>query len=284
MTLKEKQNIQTLLQEYVEQKGSQNKAARSLNDVSAGTLSQILAGKWELISDDMWRNVAHQIGYARRIWNIAPTRGYSRMTQILTDAQDNALVLAVVGDAACGKTEAIRHYVESNRNVYHICCGDYWNRKHFLTELLRSMGVEASGTITDMMFDAVQTLKKKDAPMVILDEADKLSDQVLYFFITLYNQLEDHCSILVCATDYLEKKILRGVKNNRKGYREIYSRLGRKFIGLPIPNRRDITAICRANGVEDRDDIAKIADEADGDMRRVKRLVWSLKTQEGEEA
>lgn len=284
MTLKEKQNIQARLQEYVEQKGSQNKAARSLNDVSAGTLSQILAGNWELISDDMWRNVAHQIGYARRTWNIAQTRGYSRMTQILTDAQDNALVLAVVGDAACGKTEAIRHYVEGNRNVYHICCGDYWNRKHFLTELLRSMGVEASGTITDMMFDAVQTLKKKDAPMVILDEADKLSDQVLYFFITLYNQLEDHCSILVCATDYLEKKILRGVKNNRKGYREIYSRLGRKFIGLPIPNRRDITAICRANGVEDRDDIAKIADEADGDMRRVKRLVWSLKTQEGEEA
>lgn len=284
MNLKEKQNIQARLQEYVEQKGSQNKAARSLNDVSAGTLSQILTGNWELISDDMWRNVAHQIGYARRTWNIAPTRGYSRMTQILTDAQDNALVLAVVGDAACGKTEAIRHYVENNRNVYHICCGDYWNRKHFLTELLRSMGVEASGTITDMMFDAVQTLKKKDAPMVILDEADKLSDQVLYFFITLYNQLEDHCSILVCATDYLEKKILRGVKNNRKGYREIYSRLGRKFIGLPIPNRRDITAICQANGVEDRDDIAKIADEADGDMRRVKRLVWSLKTQEGEEA
>ncbi len=284
MTPKEKKNIQARLQEYVEQKGSQNKAARSLNDVSAGTLSQILTGNWELISDDMWRNVAHQIGYARRTWNIAQTRGYSRMTQILTDAQDNALVLAVVGDAACGKTEAIRHYVENNRNVYHICCGDYWNRKHFLTELLRSMGVEASGTITDMMFDAVQQLKKKDAPMVILDEADKLSDQVLYFFITLYNQLEDHCSILVCATDYLEKKILRGVKNNRKGYREIYSRLGRKFIGLPIPNRRDITAICRANGVEDRDDIAKIADEADGDMRRVKRLVWSLKTQEGEEA
>jgi Cdc6-like AAA superfamily ATPase len=282
MTLKEKQNIQARLQEYVEQKGSQNKAARSLNDVSAGTLSQILAGNWELISDDMWRNIAHQVGYVRRAWNIVPTRGYAKMTQILTDAQDNALVLAVVGDAACGKTEAIRHYVAANRNVYHICCGDYWNRKHFLTELLRSMGVEASGTITDMMFDAVQTLKKKDAPMVILDEADKLSDQVLYFFITLYNQLEDHCSILVCATDYLEKKILRGVKNNRKGYREIYSRLGRKFIGLPIPNRRDVAAVCRANGVEDGGDIAKIAEEADGDMRRVKRLVWSIKTQQEE--
>ena len=284
MTLKEKQSIQARLADYVEQKGSQNKAARSMNEVSAATVSQILSGNWDLISDDMWRNVAHQVGIERHPWNIAPTRGYAKMTQILTDAQDNALVLAVVGDAACGKTEAIRRYAAANRKVYHICCGDYWNRKHFLTELLRSLGVEATGTITDMMFDAVQTLKKKDAPMVILDEADKLSDQVLYFFITLYNQLEDHCSILVCATDYLEKKILRGVRNNRKGYREIYSRLGRKFIALPIANKRDVAAICNANGVTDRGDIAKIAEEADGDLRRVKRLVWSLKTQEQEEA
>lgn len=284
MTHKEKQNIQARLAEYVEQKGSQNKAARSLNEVSAGTLSQILAGNWELISDDMWRNIAHQVGYERRTWNIAPTRGYEKMTKILTDAQDNALVLAVVGDAGCGKTEAIRQYVAANRNVYHLCCSEYWNRKHFLAKLLRNMGIEAAGTVTDMMFDALQALKKTDAPLVILDEADKLSDQVLYFFISIYNQLEDHCGILLCATEYLEKRIKRGVRNSRKGYREIYSRVGRKFIGLPLADMKDVTAVCRANGVEDRGDIARIAEEADGDLRRVKRLVWSLRTQQQEEA
>ena len=284
MTLKEKQSIKARLAEYVEQKGSQNKAARSLNEVSAATISQILSGNWDLISDDMWRNVAHQVGYERRSWNIVPTRGYTKMTQILTDAQDNALVLAVVGDAGCGKTEAIKTYTAANRNVYHLCCSEYWNRKHFLTELLRSLGIEAAGTVTDMMFDALQALKKKDAPLVILDEADKLSDQVLYFFISIYNQLEDHCGILLCATDYLEKRIKRGVRNSRKGYREIYSRVGRKFIGLPLANTKDVAAICAVNGVTDKGDIAKIAEEADGDLRRVKRLVWSLKAQEQEEA
>jgi len=284
MTLKEKQSIKALLAEYVEQKGSQNKAARSLNEVSAATISQILSGNWDLISDDMWRNVAHQVGYERRSWNIVPTRGYTKMTQILTDAQDNALVMAVVGDAGCGKTEAIKTYTAANRNVYHLCCSEYWNRKHFLTELLRSLGIEATGTVTDMMFDAIQALKKKDAPLVILDEADKLSDQVLYFFISIYNQLEDHCGILLCATDYLEKRIKRGVRNSRKGYREIYSRVGRKFIGLPLANTKDVAAICAVNGVTDKGDIARIAEEADGDLRRVKRLVWSLKTQEQEEA
>lgn len=284
MTLKEKQSIKARLAEYVEQKGSQNKAARSLNEVSAATISQILSGNWDLISDDMWRNVAHQVGYERRSWNIVPTRGYTKMTQILTDAQDNALVMAVVGDAGCGKTEAIKTYTAANRNVYHLCCSEYWNRKHFLTELLRSLGIEATGTVTDMMFDAIQALKKKDAPLVILDEADKLSDQVLYFFISIYNQLEDHCGILLCATDYLEKRIKRGVRNSRKGYREIYSRVGRKFIGLPLANTKDVAAICAVNGVKDKGDIARIAEEADGDLRRVKRLVWSLKTQEQEEA
>ena len=282
MTLKEKQQTQARLAEYVEQKGSQNKAARSLNEVSAATVSQILSGNWDLISDDMWRNVAHQVGLERHPWNVAPTRGYAKMTQILTDAQDNALVLAVVGDAGCGKTEAIKTYTAANRNVYHLCCSEYWNRKHFLTELLRSLGIEATGTVTEMMFDAIQALKKKDAPLVILDEADKLSDQVLYFFISIYNQLEDHCGILLCATDYLEKRIKRGVRNSRKGYREIYSRVGRKFIGLPLANTKDVMAICNANGVTDRSDIARIAEEADGDLRRVKRLVWSIKTQQEE--
>jgi len=282
MTLKEKQQTQARLAEYVEQKGSQNKAARSLNEVSAATVSQILSGNWDLISDDMWRNVAHQVGLERHPWNVAPTRGYAKMTQILTDAQDNALVLAVVGDAGCGKTEAIKTYTAANRNVYHLCCSEYWNRKHFLTELLRSLGIEATGTVTEMMFDAIQALKKKDAPLVILDEADKLSDQVLYFFISIYNQLEDHCGILLCATDYLEKRIKRGVRNSRKGYREIYSRVGRKFIGLPLANTKDVMAICNANGVTDRSDIARISEEADGDLRRVKRLVWSIKTQQEE--
>ena len=188
----------------------------------------------------------------------------------------------MVGGAGCGKTEAIKTYTAANRNVYHLCCSEYWNRKHFLTELLRSLGIEATGTVTEMMFDAIQALKKKDAPLVILDEADKLSDQVLYFFISIYNQLEDHCGILLCATDYLEKRIKRGVRNSRKGYREIYSRVGRKFIGLPLANTKDVMAICNANGVTDRSDIARIAEEADGDLRRVKRLVWSIKTQQEE--
>lgn len=276
MTTNEKQQISGKLAEYCELKGSQNKAARSLNEVSSATISQILSGSWDLISDDMWRSVAAQIGYDRRRWTVVETRGYNKMCRILSDAQGNALVLAVCGDAGSGKTEAVRNYAAGNRNVYHLCCSEYWNRKQFMVEMLQALGMESSGTVSEMMYDIVLSLKRKESPLVILDEADKLSDQVLYFFISLYNKLEDRCGIVLASTDFLAKRIKKGVRTNRKGYKEIFSRIGRKFIGLPLANGSDVAAICVANGVDNKADISRITDESECDLRRVKRLVYAL--------
>lgn len=274
----EKEAIAAKLRTYVDSKESQNAAAKSLRGVSAATVSQILNGNWDLISDDMWRTVGNQIGYDPRNWVVIETEGYRRMTQVLTDAQRHSLVMAVTGDAGCGKSQAIKVYAGSNRNVIALSCSEYWNRKEFLGELLQSLGTEPGGsTVADMMREAIRQLKRREGVLIVLDEADKLSDQVLHFFITIYNKLEDTVGIVLCATQYLKKRIERGVVNNRKGYKEIYSRIGRKFIPMPVVNRGDIKAVCTANGLEDRREIERIIDDADNDLRRVKRLVCALK-------
>lgn len=274
----EKEAITAKLRAYVESKESQNAAAKSLRGVSAATVSQMLNGKWDLIADDMWRTVANQIGYDSRRWAVVETEGYNRMTQILTDAQRHSLVMAVVGDAGCGKSQAIKTYAEQHRGVIALSCSEYWNRKEFLGELLQSLGVEPGGTtVADMVREAIRQLKRREGVLIVMDEADKLSDQVLHFFITIYNKLEDTVGIVLCATQYLRKRIERGANNNRKGYKEIYSRIGRKFIPMPVVNRGDIRAVCMANGLDDRLEIERIIDDADNDLRRVKRLVCALK-------
>lgn len=279
----EKEAIAAKLRTYVDSKESQNAAAKSLRGVSAATVSQILKGNWDLISDDMWRTVGNQIGYDPRNWVVIETEGYRRMTQVLTDAQRHSLVMAVTGDAGCGKSQAIKVYAGSNRNVIALSCSEYWNRKEFLGELLQSLGTEPGGsTVADMMREAIRQLKRREGVLIVLDEADKLSDQVLHFFITIYNKLEDTVGIVLCATQYLKKRIERGVVNNRKGYKEIYSRIGRKFIPMPVVNRGDIKAVCTANGLEDRREIERIIDDADNDLRRVKRLVCALKLKSAE--
>lgn len=275
----EKKQITAALDAYCKQVGSQNKAANTMRGVSSATISQILNGNWDLITDEMWRNVAAQIDYDPRAWVVVETRQYKRLCGILADAQNNSLVFGVTGDAGCGKSATVKAFATSNSNVIRLSCSEYWNRKKFLCELSRAAGLDYTGaTIAEIMDDIIRHVKRLKNPLIVLDEADKLSDQVLYFFITLYNELEDRCGLILCATDFLEKRIKRGVNLNKKGYKEINSRLGRKFIPLQIVNGDDVAAICVANGVSDARTIAEIVEDCENDLRRVKRKIHALKS------
>ena len=140
------------------------------------------------------------------------------------------------------------------------------------------MGVDASGyTMYEMMGVIVQHIKKQDAPIIVLDEADKMNDQLLYFFITLYNNLEDYCSIIMIATAFLQKRILRGIKLGKKGYPEIYSRGGKKFIELKGVGSSDVRKVCIANGISNEKTIKEIFEDSDNDLRRVKAKVVAFK-------
>ncbi len=272
ITNEEKEMIRVRLGEYCEMKGSQKRAATSLVGVSPATVTQIVTGKWELINEKMWRSIAAQIGVKQTRWNIVETRNYKALSDIFSDAQENALVLAVCGEAGTGKSLTAAHYGAENPNVYVLACSEYWNRKTFLRELLRVMGKNPAGdTVGDMVDDVVMALKRRENPLIILDEADKLSDQVMFFFITFYNKLEDYCGIVLMATDYLEKKVRRGLRLNKKGYKEIYSRIGRRFVAMPGLSATDISDVCRANGVEGLREIDTVKKDCEGDLRRVKR-------------
>lgn len=281
MELLKKQNICTALRNYCDRYESQNRAANSLKGVSSATISQMLNNNWELIKDEMWRNVASQIGYKDERWEAVETANFKRMQALLADVKDNSLVMAITGDAGTGKTFAAKHFAENKKQTYLLCCNEYWNRKLFLAELLTAMGRDYNGyTVGEMMHEAVRALKTQENPLIILDEADKLSDQVLYFFITLYNQLDGECGIVMTATNHLEKRLKRGIKLNKKGYTEIWSRLGRKCIELKGVSAADITAICDANGITEARKVDAIIEDSESDLRRVKRKIHAVKKQQ----
>ena len=60
LSKQEKDAIREALRTYVARYPSQNKAAGSLKGTSVGTISSIMNGKYENISDEMFRNIAAQ--------------------------------------------------------------------------------------------------------------------------------------------------------------------------------------------------------------------------------
>lgn len=280
MTNQDKQQIVTALQEYCNKMNSQNKAAIALG-VSSAVVSRMLNGEWKLIKDEMWRKVAGGCGYSSAEWNIVETKDFQTLMVLYKDAQKNGNAMAIIGRAGSGKTMAARQYCKGNKTAFHLCCNEYWNKKMFMQELLSTMGCDWSGyTTADMISAIIKKIKSLNKPLLILDEADKLNDNVLYFFITIYNALEDdlgtlNCGLILQATNYLEKRINRGVKLNRKGYNEVYSRICRRFVPLYGLSDRDITMVCQANGISDNKQIREIIADSERDLRRVRRSIYT---------
>lgn len=279
ITATQKTEISQLLAVYVDTFSSQSKAAASLKGVSEALIIQVLKSNWKDISDAAWINIGKQIGYFAK-HSFVETQDVRTMVDFFTIAREEGANFAITGNPGSSKTSTAKYFEANNRKtgVYHIQCSEYWNKKQFLAAILSKMGVVNTGfNVGEMMSAIVTNLRRQHQPLIIIDEIDKLSDPVFLFYITLYNELHGLCGICLLGTDYLQKRIIRGVERNTKGYKEIYSRLGSKFITLDGTDAEEVAEICLAHGIDNPMDISEIVNSYKGDLRAVDRKVLKIK-------
>lgn len=276
-----KNNIREALIAYCGNYPSQNRAAETLQGVSGAVVSQIVNNKYSTISDDMFMRISAQIGYSFDYWNInTESNNYKTVTVLLNDAQMYKNVYWITGAAGCGKTTAAMEYKRTHKNVYYISCSEDMRRSDFVREIAKVIGAPASNNLHDTLDSALSLVSYLQNPLLIFDEGDKLSDSILNYFISIYNRLEGRCGIVFLSTDYIERRMDSGRKYKKKGYEEIYSRIGRKFVTLDQTAQTDISSICRANGIYDEAMITRIVKESEAyenDLRRVKRVIHARK-------
>jgi DNA transposition AAA+ family ATPase len=283
MTTEQKKEIQKLLRAHISTFSSQKRAVAALQDVSESTVIHILRDEWESISDNMWRNIGKQIGFSSKgVWHFVPIIASKQLTKYLDDAGDSGNTYAIIAKAGGTKTFTTSQYAKRNENTFHIECSEYFNRKVFLQKILDAMGKESMGySVAELMEVILKNIMPMKNPVIVLDEVDKLPDPVFYFFITLYNQLNGKCGLILMATDFLSKRIDRGLRVNRKGYKEVFSRIGRRFIHLKDVDEGEVGEICRANGLKEAGLIKEVWNDCEGDLRRVQRMVYKFRKQEG---
>lgn len=276
MTEQQKTKTRDRLARYVQRYPSQNMAAVSLKGISAATVSNILSGKWKNISDDMWQRLESQL-IKNEGWQIFSTAAYRDMTFFLEDAQAESSVMWVAAPAGIGKSTAAASYAALHRNVYRLTCATDMTKSDFVHELAAQIGVRTAGmSIREAFQEILRHVVTLERPLLIFDEADKLADSVMYYFISIYNALEDRCGIVFLSTSYIKKRIRNGVMKDKKGYDEIESRICRRYVDLTPVSAAEIEQICLVNGLSDAAALGRVraeARECGNDLRRVKRSV-----------
>lgn len=276
-----KEQVRSALIAYRSNYPTLNRAAESLQGVSSATVSQLCNGKYELISDEMFIRIASQIGFAFDSWTLHEGKTFKEITFTLSDAQAYKNVTWIVGDAGCGKTTAAIEYRRTHRNVFYILCSEDMRRSDFVREIAKQVGAPTDTTnLRDMLENAISMISFLGNPLLVFDEGDKLTDSVFNYFISIYNRLEGHSGIVFLSTDYIKRRMEAGLRYNKKGYKEINSRIGRRFFDVSPTEENDIYAICQANNLTDRADIEEVLKDAkrsDNDLRRVKRCIHRQK-------
>lgn len=267
------QNKQHIAQEVkaLAVKTSQNKVAKQAG-VSSATISQIINGNWELIAAEMWRKIQVNLRLDAQ-WQIAETTNLRLITQLLEAAQVRHLAFGISFEAGAGKSAAYRRYARKYNNVIYIECKNYWSKKSYVQNLVTASGLSPEGTTEELIEQFIDQVKSQASPLIIIDQFDKLKDASMDLFMDFYNELESHCGFVLSGVPALEKRIKRGVQRDKIGYRELFSRIGRKFIKLDELKLEDVRAVCNANGLFDEDEIKMIKSSCEGDLRRVRKEV-----------
>jgi hypothetical protein len=286
-------DIAALVKAEVAHLGSQTKVANKCG-ISVATVSKIANDLWSDISDEMWRKIAVSLNWRPDRWATVETYNLRYVHTILRDAQERSLWLAISDMAGTGKSRGAQTYYEANRsNCYYLEC-DEWNKGEFVKRLARSLGINhlGCGTYYDLLDKIISDFAQKadNKPIIIFDQADKLRDAALRCLITLFNGLEDRAGVVIMGVGHLSKKMRRSAELQVSGYDEILSRFGRVFLDLPGTPRKDVEAICNANGIADKETINLIWSEVYGqdkgmttiggkqyrvvkDLRRLKKVI-----------
>lgn len=280
-TENQKNEIRDALERYCKRYGSQKKATASLKGISEGTVSTILTGKYEKIGDDMWGRLRAQVMPATAGYRLADTSARLTLLGYFQKMKEDSSVMWITGPAGVGKSTTAREFALRTPYTYMLTCSQDMHRGDFMKELSAVIGLDNAGmNIRESLYAIIRHLVTLDRPLLIFDEADKLKDNVLLYFITIYNELEDRCGIVFLSTDAIKRRMENGVSYNRIGYNELYSRIARRFVPVKAASRKEVTDICAANGIEDPKVVQEVvseAAEAQNDLRRVKRCIVKQK-------
>ncbi|OSZ79296.1 hypothetical protein CAP35_13870 [Chitinophagaceae bacterium IBVUCB1] len=303
LTDEQKQRIASLIKNEIRRLGTQKKVAIKCG-VSDAAIDQLKTMKYQAQGDDMWIKVGNALGWKEDTWKIAyDTIDSKSVFAVLKDAKENSLFIPIAQSAGGGKSSGIEAFMnQQNSNVFYISCKE-WNKRELLYNLCIALGVDPSpGYPQDMLLEKVIDFFKvrQNKPLLIIDQANSLKPSVLTFLIFLYNECEDRLGVVIAGTEELEKKIKKGVRLSYKGYDELDSRLGRRYVKLTGATLSCVRKICAINGITDPDVQAYIFDkcmpvlkEVDSngtptkvkvvtDKRLIKRAVkaWKIQNQE----
>ena len=254
--LPEKSDIRAAVNGYCQERGLSKADLATRLGISGATLSNIETGKWDKLDEKMWLKVWQEVGHAPQVAPVLETRNLATVRQMCEQTRTNALMVGLLGDTGLGKTTALEYYARRPR-VYYVAYDKTMRPKHFFAAVLQTLGVSFTGSVHEMLGRVADELNGKATPLLIIDEAGKLTHQMYLYIHVLRERTKRNCGIVLAGMPYFRTNLLKDVNRQKEGAAEFFRRVN-LWTELERPTRAEIKAVCEAHGVTDSETVKEM--------------------------
>ena len=248
---------QSLINDWKEQKKWSGNHIASVAEVNPAVISFILNDKIESVTIESLNSIIAALR-PKTNFNLVGTSNYNTIFSICKDAKTHHKLTGIIGYPGAGKSTALYDYYRQNKNVFYVESKNSMNRKQFLHEVLLCFNINFMGSVYSMVKLIIDELNKSESPLLIIDEAGKLSTSLILDLHDIRNATINNAAIIMAGCEYFKENILKAVAKDKIGYPEFYSRVVNWNV-LSRPTKAEIKAICENNGVTDEDTIKNLS-------------------------
>ena len=210
-------------------------------------------------TDSIAEKIASGLNYYENAWNVVESvTSYQQVRTAVVATKKNHKWMCISSRSGSGKTQSLidLYNMSADNSVVYLKCRK-WTARKFLTKLATCMGETVTRYMdNDDLMDLIVSHFNRMAgksPLLILDDAGKLAHSALCTLIPLYDDTLHRMGAIVAGTETLERNIKRYV-GRIEGYDEIDGRFCRNYITLLGATKKDVKAICAANGINDMEE------------------------------
>ena len=253
--LPENAEIKKAVNDYCKERGLSKSSFAFRCGVSDATIAALMKEKWDTLSKDM----------LLRIWNYINRDNFKDLYQSSDflgafDACEKSrkykFMIGITADTGMGKTTALRTNARQ-KNVFNVSYDKTINASQFFISLLRELAIPYTGTLNDMMNYAADKLNRLENPLLVIDEAGKLTHSMILYLQVLRDRTCTNCGIILAGMPYFKMNLQKNAEREKEGYAEFLRRINiwHAFIGL---QPKEIEEICRLKGITDKERVRSL--------------------------
>lgn len=250
----DKIEIKNAIAKYCTEKGISRKGLSTQIGISNATISNIENDKWDNIDDGMWIKIRNYIRPSNAS-QLFTTIDYQTAYNLCQSAKYHHLMAGLIADTGMGKTTALRAFARQE-NVFYIYYDANMRPNHFYHELGKQLGYDYDSTMYNMVNRACEVLNSLQDPLIIIDEAGKLTDPMLLSLHALRDKTLQNCGIVFGGMPYFKNNLIKKTNKQKVGISEFLRRvqIWNELDGL---RRDEIEYICEQNGITDKADLKR---------------------------